>query len=108
MQNKHLYFHMHTCLTYLSLDMFRKDYYFDYEGMESFLHRNPLLDYTASNWGHHAHGEGEESSMDLVLQFLQRESSVACASQVLLCRDPWLFKPTIEISRMHLLSFFGL
>jgi hypothetical protein len=75
--------------------------------MESLLHTNPVLDYATSNWGHHARGEAEETSMVLILQFLRKEPNVACASQVLLCRGPWFFDSARQISGMHLLSLFG-
>lgn len=76
------------------------------------MKENPLLEYAASNWGHHAYGNAEEFCKEIVLEFLEKKLNVALASQVLFSMNRWQLKHghnfAKDISGMHLLAYFGL
>jgi hypothetical protein len=78
--------------------------------MESLVQRNSLLDYAATYWGHHVRGEGQVTTKEMVLQFLQKKPNVMCAIQVLTHAHYWQWgaSPGDGFSEMHVLSFFGL
>ena len=57
------------CLTYLSLDSFDSGFCPTDELFEVRLRSNPLYDYAAGNWGHHAHTASTEAR-ESILDFL--------------------------------------
>jgi hypothetical protein len=72
-----------------------------------------LLEYAAQHWGHHACGQAEETCKDMVLDFLQDNAKVTCASQVMLAGAGFQFSEYSQrfpkdFLGMHLLAFFGL
>ena len=101
------------CVTYLSFDVFGELYSLGYQELKPILKSNPLLEYAASHWGHHAHGNVEDIVKETVVQLLQKKQNIAFAIQVLLSRSDFfrgdyrlMFKG--QFSVMHLLSYFGL
>lgn len=74
------------------------------------MKENPLLEYAASNWGHHAYGNAEEFCKEIVLEFLEKKLNVVLASQVLFSMNRWRWNHNFakDISGMHLLAYFGL
>jgi ankyrin repeat protein len=102
-----------TCLTYLSFNVFARGHCYWVDEFLSLLNDHPFLDYAARHWGYHARRH-QESIKDLVLDFLQDDSKVACASQVLLLSppQPWALPYShiwpSDFSGLHILAFFGL
>ena len=105
-----------TCLTYLSFDAFRGQRNvnllhgyrpYQYEGSTSGVARQyPLLDYAAVYWGHHAR-RNEESTSDIILDFLSHKPNVAYATAVLLNHNDLWYAPRTDFGEIHLVSFFG-
>ena len=95
-----------TCLTYLSFDTPERD-----AQSWSPSHKYPFTSYAAVHWGHHACGN-EETTLDMVQEFLSRKPNVAYATTILLTHmrhgleDYGLAQA--EFGEIHLLSFFGL
>jgi hypothetical protein len=48
------------------------------------LNESPLFEYTAVYWGHHGLEKAEEASTKKVLELVEMEQNIICASQVLL------------------------
>ena len=103
-----------TCLTYISsdLDVSEDDYLdsSDNRQLNCPPKKNWLLNYATSYWGHHAREEAEDTIIEMVLDFLQKESNVVHASRVL-CEGA--LQGTYTGNRenclgIHMLSFFGL
>lgn len=65
-------------------DIFRKDYYHNYVELAKFLESNPLLEYSARYWGHHARGDAEKIIHDMVVKFLENRPNFPCVCQVML------------------------
>jgi hypothetical protein len=103
-----------ACLTYLMFDVFGKTIRDDAE-MDALLKENPLLDYSARNWGYHIIGPAEETNKDIILKFLQDKDKVSIATQVLLIDPTYRSKTHRNYQRfpkgnsgLHLASYFGL
>ena len=106
-----------TCLTYLSFDAFRgqcnvnlfRGYHpYQYKRSTSDVaHQYPLLDYAAVYWGHHARSN-EESTSDVIRDFLSHKPNVAYATAVLLEHNYRWHALRTDFGEIHLLSFFGL
>ncbi|KAM0474066.1 hypothetical protein ACHAPX_007779 [Trichoderma viride] len=61
------------CVTYLSFSVFKRGECSTYKAFRRRLHSNPLYDYAAQNWGHHARTAPEKQ---LILDFLESEANV--------------------------------
>jgi hypothetical protein len=100
-----------TCLTYLSFDVFSRGCSGKDEEFESLLQENPLLDYVARNWGHHARRH-QKSVEKLVPDFLSDDAKVACASRIMLVPLQCKLYPRYYFRRnfkgMHLVAYLGL
>ena len=72
-----------TCVTYLSFDAFETGFCPTDEEFEARLRLNPLYDYAARNWGHHARAASTEVEQ-LILDFLESEAKVSASSQAMM------------------------
>ena len=72
-----------TCVTYLSLDDFETGFCPTDEEFEERLRSNPLYDYAARNWGHHARAASTEVEQ-LILDLLESEAKVSGSSQAMM------------------------
>ena len=98
------------CLTYLSFNAFGENgcahmkLFDDYDPYEY-----PLFNYAAVHWGHHAR-RNEESTSDIIQDFLSHKPNVVCATAVLLQHNnKGYYQPCrTDFGEIHLLSFFGL
>jgi ankyrin repeat protein len=100
-----------TCLTYLSFENFKNGYCKTDEALISLLEKNPLLDYAARNWGHHAR-EVEESVTKVALRFLKDTYRTSLSFQVievgLYRSNGFSQNPRNHVSGLHLCAYFGL
>ncbi|KAK2589553.1 hypothetical protein QQS21_012766 [Conoideocrella luteorostrata] len=98
-----------TCLTYLSFDNFSTGFCVDDEEFSVRLQQNPLYDYAARNWGHHAR-EAAETSEQLIL-YLENEANVSASSQAMMAFSRRYSNYSQEIPKLkglHLAAYFGL
>jgi hypothetical protein len=96
-----------TCLTYLSFDALMQG-----GDAWSTSHKYPFALYAAVHWGYHARRD-EETTLDMVLEFLSRKPNVAYATTILLAEGldsgSWDYGlGRTDFGEIHLLSFFGL
>ncbi|KAN0081988.1 hypothetical protein V8E54_003286 [Elaphomyces granulatus] len=90
-----------SCLTYLSYDMFAKDY-LTYSELESCFQQNAFFEYATQNWAYHIQ-DAQQSAIDLALEFLMDDGKVWTSGQALFAlRCPQQF------CGMHLVAYFGL
>jgi hypothetical protein len=75
------------CVMYLSFDEFESGFCQTDREFEERLRTNPLYDYAAQNWGHHAHSVS--SHCEGVVQFLDCNKKVEAASQALMAAERW-------------------
>jgi hypothetical protein len=74
----------------------------------------PLLDYAASEWGHHLQNSGreEESLVELAHTYLSMDTQKYCWSQWRLCkhisRNNSLENFVISFSKLHIAAYFGI
>lgn len=99
------------CISYLSFAEFRAGPCETLEEFEDRLRRNPLYDYAAKYWAHHA--IKDPKSVEVVIEFLQNTSTSEAASQVLLIDETgswWESKQNFgeTLTGMHLAAYFGL
>ncbi|KAF8247817.1 ankyrin [Wilcoxina mikolae CBS 423.85] len=101
-----------TCLTILSFEEFNEGHCNNDKHFEARLQQFPLFDYAAHNWGHHARDEKEETTREIARSFLQNQSKVSAAIQVMLSPRYKHYKYSQEFRRdftgIHVASFFGL
>ncbi|KAF3918254.1 Ankyrin-1 [Orbilia brochopaga] len=101
-----------ACLTYLSFDVFESGFCESNDEFEKRLLSNPLYDYAARNWGHHALNSSIGTSQ-LTLDFLQNEPKSFAASQAMMIDpdrrygDSGLETPR-QMTGMHLAAYLGL
>jgi ankyrin repeat protein len=102
-----------TCVTYLSFDAFEIGLCPTNHEFEARLRLNPLYDYAARNWGHHA----RESPMQvgqLILDFLESKAKVAGSSQAMTASKSYSYdhgySQTVprQMVGIHLAAYFGL
>ncbi|KAL7802862.1 ankyrin repeat-containing domain protein [Trichoderma afarasin] len=103
-----------VCITYLSFNTFDSGVCRTDEKLEDRLQSNPLYDYAAHNWGHHAR-EASTIGQD-ILDFLECKSKVEASSQVLMTvKLSWALKRVPKysgqvpkkITGLHLAAYFG-
>jgi ankyrin repeat protein len=99
-----------TCITYLSFDAFEAGFCLTDNEFEKRLQLNPLYDYAARNWGHHASAapaEVERSAVD----FLKSEAKIFSSSQAMMAsRDYFGYSQRVpkQMIGLHLAAYFGL
>ncbi|KAH7231109.1 hypothetical protein BKA59DRAFT_409338, partial [Fusarium tricinctum] len=71
-----------VCVTYLSYTVFESGFCGTDEEFEERLQLNPLYDYAAHNWGHHARTASMENKM--IVNLLESEAKVSASSQTLM------------------------
>jgi ankyrin repeat protein len=99
-----------TCITYLSFDVFETGFCPTDEDFEKRLLLNPLFDYAARNWGHHAR-VARVKVKDLVLGFLESGAKISASSQATMAsRGSPGYSQRVhrQTTRLHLTAYFGL
>jgi ankyrin repeat protein len=100
-----------TCLSYLSLDALSTGPCLTDEAFEDRLRSNPLYDYAARNWGHHAQEASTEAKQS-VLAFLEQEPVLTGSSQAMMASDHYYGGYSQEfpqqLTGVHLAAYFGL
>jgi ankyrin repeat protein len=97
-----------TCVTYLSFSVFETGFCQSDAEFEKRLRSNPLYDYAAHNWGHHA-----RKALTLpqkVVDFLECEAKVEASIQALMAIQPHssYSKPfPRRMTGLHLAAYFG-
>jgi ankyrin repeat protein len=97
-----------TCITYLSFNTFESGFCRTEKEFEARLRLNPLYDYAARNWGHHARAASTEMA---ILAFLESEAKVSSSSQALIAsgsRYGYSQKVPKQMTGIHLAAYFGL
>ena len=102
-----------TCVTYLSFHTFESGFCHTDEEFEERLQLNPLYDYAARNWGHHARAAslGVEQS---ILDLLGSEAKVSASSQALIASrlywddSDYSQRVPRQMTGVHLAAYFGL
>ncbi|RYP22843.1 hypothetical protein DL765_001439 [Monosporascus sp. GIB2] len=100
------------CITYLSFTDFESGLCGTDSEFEQRLRANPLYDYAAHNWGHHAR---ETLTLpQVVMDFLGCEAKVQASSQALMAskwsRDSSNYSQWVprQITGLHLAAYFGI
>ncbi|KAF2189350.1 ankyrin, partial [Zopfia rhizophila CBS 207.26] len=102
---------MTICVTYLSFDAFEGGFCQTDDEFEERLRSNPLYNYAAQNWGHHAR---KASLSQCAINFLESRAKVEASSQALLAnqRNSWDSSYSQRFPRhmtgLHLAAYFGL
>jgi hypothetical protein len=99
------------CITYLSFNIFDSGFCRTDDEFEERLQSNPLYDYAAHNWGHHA--RSTPTSCDSVIEFLKKTAQVEASSQALIAVKQYLVHSEYsqefpkQMTRLHLAAYFG-
>ncbi|KAM0461024.1 hypothetical protein ACHAO4_001823 [Trichoderma viride] len=96
------------CVTYLSFSVFESGNCLGRYEFEARLRSNPLYNYTAHHWGHHARAAPDKQ---LILDFLESGAKAPTSSQVILAyEDSWRApsKSSETMTCVHLAAYFGL
>lgn len=97
-----------VCITYLSFDTFETGFCSTEEDFQARLQLNPLYDYAARNWGHHARTASEDVE-PFVMNFLRSNTKVSAACQALLAPiSGGSQKAPRQTTGIHLAAYFGL
>lgn len=115
-----------TCVTYLSFDTFKSGFCHTEAEFEHRLRSNPLYEYCALNWGHHARKASTSNQLNVesskvgadakasVTSFLERTPNVEASSQAMLVikATSHYFNRSQTVPRnmtgLHLAAYFGL
>jgi len=99
------------CIAYLSFNIFEAGFCDSNEAFEERLRSNPLYDYAAHNWGHHA----RDSSIfyDGAIEFLEDMEKVNASAQALTAvRGSWNSRYSQDVPKqmvgLHLAAYFGI
>ncbi|KAM0425053.1 hypothetical protein ACHAPT_009612 [Fusarium lateritium] len=94
------------CVTYLSFDDFESGFCPSEEEFQERLRLNPLYDYAARAWGHHA--RKSLTSCQEVADFLDCQAKVEASSQALMAWKA-LFSQAVpkQMTGLHLAAYFG-
>ncbi|KAJ5826584.1 ankyrin [Penicillium robsamsonii] len=100
-----------VCVTYLSFDLFETGFCVNDEDFEIRIQQNPLYDYAARNWGHHARAAGIETAS--ITQSLLKSNAKVCAlSQALTVSKPKWYpgysQGIRQMTALHLAAYFGI
>ncbi|EXA32209.1 hypothetical protein FOVG_16580 [Fusarium oxysporum f. sp. pisi HDV247] len=99
------------CVAYLSFDEFKSGPCRTDAEFGERLRSNPLYDYAAHNWGHHA--REASTSCRAVVEFLQCDTKVEASGQALMAvkQDFWKSgysqKVPRQLTGLHLAAYFG-
>ncbi|KAF4337456.1 ankyrin repeat [Fusarium beomiforme] len=97
-----------TCITYLSFRKFEAGICATDHGFKERLQQNPLYDYAARNWGHHAFAASIEGK-EFILKFLASEAKVSSSSQALMASSSYHSQSIPrQVRGVHLAAIFGL
>ena len=99
-----------VCLSYLSFSTFETGFCPTDEEFEARLQLNPLYNYAARNWGHHAYAASTEVEQ-LILDLLESEAKVSSSSQAMVAsRDYYGYSQRVprQMTGAHLAAYFGL
>ena len=100
-----------VCITYLSFHAFESGFCQTDIGFEGRLRLNPLYNYVAHNWGHHA--REALTICKQIFSFLESEPKIEAAIQALLAREwvPWHTSYSQLVQRqvtgLHIVAYFG-
>ncbi|KAL2844564.1 ankyrin, partial [Aspergillus pseudoustus] len=99
------------CATYLSFDIFATGFCVNDQEFESRMEQNPLYEYAARNWGHHARAAGSETAH--ITQSLLKSNARICAmSQALTVYKPKWYsgysQGITQMTALHLVAYFGI
>ena len=93
-----------TCVTYLSFSVFDSGFCEISREFEDRLQQNPLYDYAARNWGHHARAASAEVE-HFVKEFLESEVKVSSSCQAMMASSTLVPR---KVLGLHLAAYFGL
>src|SRR5271154_5894157 len=99
-----------TCVTYLSFETFATGFCATDEEFEARLQLNPLYDYAARNWGHHARAATTEV-VQLILGLLESEAKVSGSSQAMMASrkySGYSQRVPRQMTGVHVAAYFGL
>ncbi len=100
-----------TCVTYLSFIVFETGFCTTDRQFEERLRLNPLYDYAARNWGHHA--RKNVKLIPAIIDFLENEAKVEASSQALMAAKRFSSHPNYsqeaprKVKGLHLAGYFG-
>lgn len=97
---------MRICVAYLSFSVFQCGPCQTNEAFANRLRSNPLYDYAANNWGHHARNASTLSPE--VIQFLHSEMAVEASVQALMGFDQYSPHTPRQMTGLHLAAYFGI
>jgi len=98
-----------TCVTYLTFDAFAAGFCPTDEEFETRLQLNPLYDYAARNWGHHA--RATSAVEQLVVDFLKSEAKVSSSGQAMMASrsySGYSQRVPRQMTGLHVAAYFGL
>ncbi|UKZ83461.1 hypothetical protein TrVFT333_011270 [Trichoderma virens FT-333] len=101
-----------VCCTYLSFRNFENGFCQTKQDLDERLLSNPLYDYAAANWGHHARSIAKIPQE--VIDFMTCQAKVGASSQVLLEHlvgyegDDVFTEDIPQFTALHLAAFFGI
>ncbi|PGH09567.1 hypothetical protein GX51_00673 [Blastomyces parvus] len=115
------------CVTYLTFDAFSGPSYHYSRELDKKMELYPLFDYSARNWGHHAHLSSIDGD-ELISKLLENSASVSACNQAMMwrrtmasvsaCIQAMMWRPSMfrnsllyfqrEAQGVHLAAFFGL
>ncbi|KAK0716323.1 hypothetical protein B0H67DRAFT_515985, partial [Lasiosphaeris hirsuta] len=93
------------CTTYLSFGVFKNGFCQTEHEFEERLRLNPLYDYAAQNWGHHARVASQLPQQ--VMTLIKCQAMVDAASQALLAERAYFRQVPRQVTGLHLVAFFG-
>jgi hypothetical protein len=101
-----------TCVTYLSFDAFETGFCATDKEFDARLQLNPLYDYAARYWGHHARAASSEV-VQLILDFLDSAAKVSASNQAMMVSKEYRYhnysqRVPKHITGVHLAAHFGL
>jgi hypothetical protein len=99
-----------VCITYISFNVFEAGFCRTDEEFETRLRLNPLYDYAARNWGHHACMSSSPVDQ-LMLDFLESEVKVSGSSQAMMAWGSYTGysqRVPVQMTGVHIAAYFGL
>ncbi|KAH8687250.1 hypothetical protein BGZ60DRAFT_438813, partial [Tricladium varicosporioides] len=96
-----------TCVTYLLFNIFESGFCQTDSKFEDRLRLNPLYDYAAHNWGHHAR-EASAEVEHLIMRLLESEAKVSSSSQAMMASNYRYNRKPTQMIGVHLAAYFGL
>jgi hypothetical protein len=105
-----------VCVTYLSFDVFGTGFCPTDEEFEMRLELNPLYDYAAQNWGHHARAASTVTEQwirveQLIQDLLENETNISAASQAMMASrsySGYSQRVPTQMTGIHVAAYFGL